>query len=169
MAIQPPLSEIDLRDYFWVARDRLQVNQGRTVDGAASRAAYFESLIAGSTPQRQAGAASASELSDSERGQLYELLEQSIHQKPALKASYDGFRQLVEKSLPNAATSMASAIETVPISQVPAAVGTDLDTLIKSKPELATVFEPVLKKWQGEEDTRVARALKTTAKTASKR
>ena len=169
VAMKPLLSDMDLRDYFWVARDRLQSTMAGLAMVPPVVRRTFENLITDKVPQRQAAVKSAAELSESERDQLFDLLEQNIHQKPAEKLGYDAFRHIVDSGLANSAKRMAAALVGAPAIQVPAAVGTDLDTLVKSKPELKTTFETLLNKWKAADDTRVGRALKTTTKPASKK
>jgi hypothetical protein len=165
IGMQPLLADVDLRDYFWVARDRLQSSMAGLSMVPPIVRRTFENLVSANVPQRHTAARNAADLSEPERDQLFDLLEQSIHKKPAEKAGYDGFRQLVESGVANAPNRMAAAILDVLTSQVPAAVGTDLDTLVKAKTELAGVFETVLNKWKADGDTRVGRALKTITAT----
>lgn len=169
VAMKPPLSEVDLRDYFWVARDRLQSSMAGLSMVPPIVRRIFEELLTGTIPRRQAAVKSAIELIELERDQLIDLFEQNVRQKPAEKAGYDAFRQLVDGGLPGTSKRMAAALMAVPELHVPAAVGTDLDTLVKAKPHLKLEFEPVLKKWRDADTTRVGKALKTTAKTVSKK
>src|SRR5262249_39567682 len=145
IALKPPLAEVDLRDYFWVARDRLQSSMAGLSMVPPLVRRTFESLLSSSVPQRQASVKTPADLSESGREQLFDLLEQNIRQKPAEKAGYDAFRQLVDNGMANSAKRMVSALAEVPESQVPAAVATDLDTLTKARPQLAAVFEAVLR------------------------
>lgn len=168
VAMKPPLAGVDLRDYFWVARDRLQSSMAGLSMVPPLVRRTFEGLLSGNVPQRNAAVKGAAELHEAEREQLFELLEQNIRQKPAEKPGYDAFRQLVDNGIANSAKRMANALLAVPESQVPAAAGTDLDTLTKAKSILKPIFDGVLRKWRDADDTRVGKALRMTPKAASK-
>ena len=98
---------------------------------------------------------------------LFDLLERNIQQKPSEKSGYDAFRILVENSLPDSAKRLVAAIAKVPSSGIPPAVGTDIDTLSKSKREYLPVFDPVLKELE-KSDTRVGAAVKAARKPKQK-
>jgi len=145
VAMEPALSGIDLRDYFWVARDRLQTTlSGLSMVPPIVRRT-FESLASDSPAKQQAGATSAAELSDDEREALFKLLDHNVKSKPREKAGYDSYRLLIEKDVRGGAQSFARVVMAVPPAAVPAAVGMDLATLSTAKPEVASVLEPALK------------------------
>lgn len=160
VAMEPSLSGVDLRDYFWVARDRLQSSMSGLSMVPPVVRRLFEDLIGNSAPQRNAAVKSAGELRAEEREILFELLERTILQKPSEKPGYEALRHLVEADLQDAAKRMAAAFAKAPTAAVPPAVGKDLDTLVKAKPALKPVFDAVLKNWQASEGTRVGAALK---------
>jgi hypothetical protein len=96
-------------------------------------------------------------------------LDRNLQQKPSEKTSYDAFRNLVETGLPDSAKRMATAVAKAPDAEVPPAVGPDIDTLVKSKPDLKPMFEAVLKKWEASKETRVGKALERVTKSLSKK
>lgn len=149
--------------YPVTARDRLQSSMSGLSMVPPLVRRLFESLIGNNPSQRNTAVKSAGELRDEERGLLFDLLEQNIQQKPSDKSSYDAFRALVEKDVSESAERLASAIDKAPESKIPAAVGTDIDTLCKSKQALYSVFTPILNKWE-KSDTRVGGAVKSVRK-----
>jgi hypothetical protein len=159
IAMEPALSGVDLRDYFWVARDRLQTTlTGLSMVPPLVRR-VFESLLSDSSPKRIAGATSAAELTTDEREALFKLLQQNLKSKAREKSGYDAFRLLIERDVSGAAKQFADAILSVPLDVIPAAVGMDLATLSQAKPEANTALEPVLKRLQ-ESPTRAGVAAK---------
>jgi hypothetical protein len=158
IAMQPPLSGVDPRDYFWVARDRLQTTlTGLSMVPPVVRRT-FESLISESPAKRQAGLATAAGLAKDEQEGLFRLLEQSIRSKPREKSGYDVFRLLIEAGVSGAAKNYAQALSSVPLDAIPAAVGMDLSTLSAAKPEVAQALASTLTRLE-ESETRAGAAV----------
>ena len=167
--MKPPLSEIDLRDYFWVARDRLQSSMsGLSMIPPVVRRA-FEGLVDDNPPKRQAAINSASEFAESDREQLFDLLEQHLVQKSTEKRAYDAFRFLADKEVANSGKRLSEAFLSVPEANVPPAVGNDLLNLLKSKPKLKPYLEPVSQKWSKASQTKVGKAIAKHTQTACKK
>ena len=81
IAMDPALSGIDLRDYFWVTRDRLQTSlTGLSMVSPLVRR-VFESLLSNSPMKRTAAVSDAAGLQDEEREALFRLLNQHIVHK----------------------------------------------------------------------------------------
>lgn len=127
----------------------------------------FEQLISGTTPEKGTAAKGAKEFEESERDPLFDLLDRNLKQHPTTKAAYDAYRLLIEAGVSNAASRYASALGEAPPTQIPPAVGTDIDALVKSKPELRGSFSPVIAKLS-KTDTQVGKALAALAKAGKK-
>jgi hypothetical protein len=159
--MDPPLSEVDLRDYFWVARDRLE----STFSGLSLMPPFvrrlLEDLLSENPGRRNAAATRAKDLVDAERSILLEAVRQQVVRQPERKHGYDALRLLVERDVPDALASLAQAANEVPPAAVPANVGLDLRNLTTGKPATAEQLRPVLERWEGlGEKTMVGRALK---------
>lgn len=163
MAMKPSLVNIDLRDYFWITRDRLQLSMSNLSMVPPLVRRLFESLIGNNPSQKTTAVRNTGELREDERGSLFDLLEQNIQQKPADKSGYDAFRALVEKDVSESAKRLASALINVPASKIPPAVGTDIHTICKSKKDLQPIFNSVLSEWE-KTNTRVGAAVKEARK-----
>ena len=161
--MKPLLAGVDLRDYFWIARDRLQSSMsGMSMVPPVVRR-IFEGLISDNVSSKAQSTTSAKELGESDQGMLLDLLQRNVKQHPSAKSAYDAFRSLIEADIPNAAVRFAASISEVPFSEIPAAVGIDLDTLAKAKPNLRRSFKEVLVKLK-ESDTMVGKAVKQLGK-----
>lgn len=169
VAMEPPLAGVDLRDYFWVTRDRLQSSMAGLSMVPPMVRRLFEGLIGNNVPQRNAAIKEATNLREDERELLLDLLDRNIQQKPTEKSGYDAFRHLVESGFPESARRMAAAMAKAPASEVPPAVGTDIDTLVRSKQDLRPMLEPILKKWAALEETRVGKAIARIRKSPPKK
>lgn len=163
LEMEPSLSAVDLGDYFWVARDRLQSTMtGLSMVPPIVRR-LFENLVGANPSSRSAAVTSAAAVSEGERGILFELLDRNVQRNPAEKAAYDAFRALVEASVPDSAKQFAAALTKAPESEIPPAVGTDVDTLAKSNSQLRPIFEAVLTKLE-KSTSRVGAAVKAARK-----
>lgn len=165
--MEPALSGVDLRDYFWIARDHLQSSMSGISMVPPVVRRIFEQLVSGSVPEKNTAAKSAKEFEESDRDTLFDLLDRNLKQHPTTKASYDAYRLLIEAGMSNAASRYASALGEAPPTQIPPAAGTDIDTLVKSKPELGGTLKPVIAKLI-KTDTQVGKALATLAKAGKK-
>lgn len=159
LRMKPSLSGEDLGDYFWIARDRLQSSiSGMSLVPPIVRRA-FEGLTSANGSMRGEAAKSASTFDDSEREVLFELLQRYVKQNPSQKTAYDAYRSLIETNLANAVVQMVSALKEVPDTAVPPAVGSDLLTLIKAKPETKDTLKPLIDTWK-KTDSQVGKMIK---------
>jgi hypothetical protein len=165
--MEPSLGSVDLRDYFWIARDRLQSSMSGISMVPPVVRRIFEHLVSGSLPEKNTAATATKGFEESDRDALYDLLDRNLKQHPTTKAAYDAYRLLIEAGLPNAASRYASALGEAPPTQIPPAAGTDIDTLVKSKPELGGTLKPVIAKLI-KTDTHVGKALAALARAGKK-
>jgi hypothetical protein len=158
LKMEPSLGGIDLRDYFWIARDRLQSSMAgiSMVPPLVRRA--FEGLLSDNASVKKAASSSAKEFDEAERDMLFDLLQRNVQKRPDDKLAYDAFRTLVEADLPDAAVRLADSLGEVPPTSIPPAVGMDVITLIKAKPQLSATFASVLSKLK-DSKSRVGKAI----------
>jgi predicted KAP-like P-loop ATPase len=160
LSMAPSFSGVDLRDYFWVARDRLQTSlSGLSMISPVVRRA-FESLLSNSPTKRDSALAALRGFQEDEQTSLFGLLDQHIRHKPSDKSGYDAYRLLVEKDIVGAAQRLAQALLTSPPDLIPAAVGMDILTLSRARSELASTLAPAIKRLE-ESDSRAGAAIKT--------
>lgn len=159
LKMKPSLAGEDLGDYFWIARDQLQSSiSGMSLVAPVVRR-VFEGLTGANGSLRGEAAKSASTFDDSEREVLFGLLQRNVKQNPSQKTAYDAYRSLIETNLASAAVQMVSALEEVPDTAVPPAVGGDLLTLIKAKPETKDTLKPLIDSWK-KTDSQVGKMIK---------
>lgn len=159
IAMDPPLRDVDLRDYFWVARDRLQTTlSGLSMISPLVRR-VLESLLTDNPATMNATTKSISELQEEERTILFTLLDQRIKQKPGERAGYEAYRFLVEKDVEGAAARFSQILFAIPPEVIPPGVGMNLRTLVESKQTAAPLLSPALKHLQ-ESETKVGVAAK---------
>ena len=122
LAIDPPLGGIDLRDYFWVARDRLQSTlTGLSMVPPIVRRA-FDGLMSGKPGKQKASIETIRELPEDDNETLFGLIEQRISQQLNDKGGFDALRKLVEADIGGAARLLAEVLSKYPYKEMPAAV-----------------------------------------------
>ena len=136
VGMDPSLSEVDLRDYFWIARDRLQstLSDVSLIPPAVRR--VLEDLTSGNSGRLNRGARSANELGAGERTVLLSLVEKHIVRNPGQKSGYDAMRSLMEEGVQEAVSSLNSAIAQCPPGSIEPTAGHMLLILVGKYPEL---------------------------------
>jgi hypothetical protein len=163
VALAPALSGTDLRDYFWIARDKLDATfSGLSMISPVTRA-VLNDLLAGTAPQRIAGIESAAKLSQQELASLFGFLEQAIMRKPEEKNAYDVIRTLTEKNLPGAAEKFNEILTAVPLNLANPAVGLDVQLLLTRRPDLRPIFTSAQERLEKSKD-RIGAAMQSSNK-----
>jgi hypothetical protein len=168
IAMEPMLSRVDLRDYFWIARDRLESTfSGISMVPPIVRAVLDE-LLSGNNPKRNAALKSAGTLREDERVALLGLIDQRISRQPEEKIGYDALRLLTENGISGAVELLGRILETRPAEKMPPGVGMDLGTLIKTKQHLASTLKPAIDRLQ-ESQTKIGAAVRNALGVSAKR
>jgi hypothetical protein len=158
LAMEPRLSDIDLRDYFWIARDRLQTTlTGISMVSPLVRK-LFEDLIL-DTPRRKTAIEGVGRLAPDEMVSLFDLLEQQILRHPDQKIGYDALRALIEGNIPGSPLLLARTLMECPADSIPPAVGLDVLTLLKAKPQFQETFQSCIEALASS-NTKIGRAIK---------
>lgn len=142
--MEPPLSEIDLRDYFWISRDRLQ----STFSGISMVSPFIrqtlESLISDDPGKHNKAVETVVDLQEDERNSLLMLLEEHVYRHPDQQQGYDILIALIEKDINGAAETLASVLGKCSPDSIPPEIAFFLITLVEGKPELQEVLQPVI-------------------------
>jgi predicted KAP-like P-loop ATPase len=167
VALKPTLGAVDLRDYFWIARDKLDATfAGLSMVSPLTRT-VLTNLMSGNAPQRNIGLDTAPELSGQELGTLYDLLEQAITRQPDDKKGYDAMRLLMEKKVSGAGERFNEILLKVPFVNANISAGTDVGNLMKAHPEFQAVLQSALDRLS-ESKEKIGAAYKTTLKGGKK-
>jgi hypothetical protein len=145
VAMAPLLSNIDLRDYFWVARDRLETTfSGISMVPPVVRT-VIDGLLSESVPKRNTAIETAKTLKADEVTSLLDLLVQHISRHPEDKTGYDSLRFLGDHAgLTSAIDALAQVLSTEAPDKIPPAVGMDVLTLMKTKPAFKDTLQPAV-------------------------
>lgn len=163
LTMEPHIASFDLRDYFWVARDKLATTfSGITMVPPAVRA-VLDGLLSGNVPKRNAALGTVLTLTEDERAHLLTLLSQQVSRLPREKIGYDAIRYLIEKNLPGASELLADILSTKPLEHIPRTIGMDLANLLKGKVQLLGVFNTAMERLS-ESQTPIGRAYQSARK-----
>ena len=161
--MKPELAGVDLRDYFWVARDRLESTiSGMSLVPPLVRR-ILEDLVSVISNKRIAAMKSAKSLVEEEAEMLFDLLHRNAKQNSNQKTSYDAYRVLIEGKVSGASEQYSKTLDAVPATEIPPAVGSDLLTLIKSHPSCRPFLENTIDSLKSDE-TKIGKMIKNLDK-----
>ena len=163
LAMDPQLTSVDLRDYFWIARDRLASTfSGLSMVPPIVRK-VLDDLLSGNTAKRNPALRSATNFREDERTALFNLIEQHISRQPGEKAGYDAFRYLADASVTGAAEVLGDILSTKAPDVMPPTVGMDVVNLLNAKPKLAGALQPAIDRLS-QSKTKIGEALRSAKK-----
>lgn len=160
IAMEPRLADIDLRDYFWVARDKLE----STLSGVSMVSPIVRQvaadLLGGNDGRRATAMQTVKTLSPAEVDELLAMLDQHIRRNLDAKNGYDGLIALIENDITGSSEVLAEILSECSPNNMPPALGTRLRVLESGKPNVRAVLGPAISKLASG-DTRIGRAIKT--------
>jgi hypothetical protein len=142
LRMQPALSEVDLRDYFWLARDRTNSTLSGVTMVAPIVRRLFESLVSENKGERQLALKECKQLEEPESRELLSMLGRQIERFPDQGAAFDSLLALAEAGIAEAGEVMVGAIKKVPRARLQAGTAYRLKTLASVKgPHQASAAE----------------------------
>lgn len=146
LTMEPNLATVDLRDYFWISRDKLAASfSGMAMISPVVRR-VLDGLLADSVPGRTASVALARELREDEMTTLVELLDKHIRRHPDEKPGYDGLVALAQGNIAAAVAMLATVLSERPLEPVPPSIGMQIATLAKSNTEFHNILQPAIER-----------------------
>lgn len=160
VAMEPLLSEVDLRDYFWISRDRLQSTfSGISMVSPIVRR-IFEDLISGNSGKRNAAIKGIDDLNEDERSSLLTQLEEHVYRHPDQKHGYDALRTLIESNnIEGAIEALVRVLDRCSPKSIHASVAFTLKALAEAKSEWKNILMPTINQL-AKTNSRIGRALK---------
>jgi hypothetical protein len=135
--IEPLLSGVDLRDYYWIARDKLENSITATSMIPPIVRALFNELL----PDNMTATVTKSLLSekfqsfsDIEQDAFFNLLSSNLKRNPKQKRLYDIFNTMTEKKIENAVYHYMETLKIISVSDIEPAVALRLADF-KTDPE----------------------------------
>jgi hypothetical protein len=169
LCMQPALSDVDLRDYFWLARDKTN----STLSGVAMVAPIvrrlFESLISGNKGEQKIAVKESISLGSVERRELLSLLSRQIERHPDQLAAVNSMFDLADGGIAEARMAAIATLKTCPTTTLNPGVF----YRVKMQSDIVGVHQSEAKEliavWAKDDKTQIVRAalidLKKSAKT----
>jgi hypothetical protein len=164
LAIEPPLSGVDLRDYFWIARDRTKSTLAAASMVSPHINALYRQLVGGNEGEQEAAANAVVELDPVEIDTLLTLLEKHIIRRPDEDAASEALVLLIDRRVEGADSSLFSALREAPADSMSPSVPGRLQILANAHPDLLDTVRDLLQHLRGKESTTVGLAAQETLK-----
>lgn len=145
--IEPLLSGIDLRDYYWIARDKLEDSITATSMIPPVVKALFNELLPDNmtaTVTKSLLAEKFNGFSDIEKDAFFNLLSSNLKRNPQQKRLYDIFNIMTEDKVENTIYHYIETLKIISISDIEPAVATRLADF-KSEPEIGQFLDDYFK------------------------
>ncbi len=142
--MQPSLSDVDLRDYFWISRDKLQSAFSGISMAPPIVRRILEGLISNNSGKHNASVEETVDLLQDDRSSLLMLLEEHVYRHPNQKRGYDAFQTLIEKDYEGAADILIRVLDKCPVRSIPPTVALTLIQLAERNSELKRLLQPTI-------------------------
>lgn len=118
--MKPPLKNVDLRDYFWLARDRTNSTLAGVNMVSPNIRRLFDQLVTGNTGEVNLAAETIKKLDDQDTSILLGLLKEQLERHPDQLDGYKAITRLAREKIAGAGASFFSYIRTISAGQIPA-------------------------------------------------
>jgi hypothetical protein len=169
LRLRPALAGEDLRDYFWLARDRT----GSTLSGVVmippDVQAALQAILSDNAGENTRGTAAAGKLSQGNRQQLLDLLKQDAERRPDRKGAASGLHTLAVNKIDGAAQKLIEVARSIPAAKLRAGVPQNIAELGQYEPALLPSVKAVLTDIAKHESTQAGKAAKSALATLAKK
>lgn len=129
LQMNPPLSDVDLRDYFWLARDRTSSTLAGVNMVSPLVRRLYTSITEGNDGEQEIGAKEAQSLEESDREALLGLILQHLSRHPSEPTGYDALLKLAGSGVSGAARLLLDTVKNGSADSIPAGVAMKLKFL----------------------------------------
>jgi len=154
--IEPLLSGIDLRDYYWIARDQLENSISATSMIPPLVKKFFNELL----PEQMTVSVTKSlitrnfkSFNEIEQEAFFSLLSSNLKRNPTQKRLYDIFNAMLDEKIENTVRHYIEALKVISASDIEPSIGVKLADY-KSDPE----FGPFLNEYFNDGSTKASKA-----------
>jgi len=158
LQIEPKLSNIDLRDYFWIARDKLRTTLSGISMVPPIIRKTFEELISDETANHTKAIELIESFDEVELSHLYGLFENKIRTEPEELNAFKAMEFLCRKKVPQSTNVLAELLSKTPAEKIDPTFGLLLLQLLESNPDIDDSLTTVVESLRGTE-TRIGAAL----------
>jgi hypothetical protein len=144
LTTEPKLSNIDLRDYYWISRDQLST----TISGASLISPHIRSLSrklidhgSGKILEHRVKQEVIGKLSDVENENLLSLLEKELVKSPENTSIHKVFIEIMSQKGSNSIEAYGRVIKKVDNSKIPFSLRNDFQLAEKKNDAINTIYE----------------------------
>lgn len=164
LRMQPPLSDVDLRDYFWLARDRTSSTLSGVQMVSPLVRRLLDQLIGENEGEKTVAAQEAMSLEESERESLLELLQQQVERHPDQISGPEALFRLATQGVDMSAHTLFVAVRNAPPGQLQPGVISRIEILGKSDPTLMARAKELLEHLRSKANTKAGKAAEKSLK-----
>jgi len=158
LRMQPSLSDVDLRDYFWLARDRTSSTLSGVTMVAPIIRRLFDDLTSDNKGEQNAAVKACADLTEIEQQALLAMLERQIERHPDHTPSQNALLMLAEAKMAGAGMTLVMALKSSPPQQLQPASAYRLKTLATIDGDHQSESLSLLATWAKDTTTQVGRA-----------
>jgi hypothetical protein len=143
---EPKLKNVDLRDYFWISRDKILASiAGSSLIPPVVKAIYkeLENELAPTLSKKIINEKLAP-LAEHERVAFIELLSSMLKKNPKTKRLYDLFNYLMDENIPDAAIYYRESLKSISVNEIEPGVGVSLKKYA-DHPDIGTFLKTYFK------------------------
>lgn len=158
LRMDPPLGEVDLRDYFWIARDRTKSTLSAASMVSPLVRQIFSQLISDNRGEQLLAVSAVRDFDPTETEQILLLLEQQVKRHPDQDEAIEALRLLIEQGTEGAAVILFTSLRSTSAETMTPSAATKVALIAKTKPALKADAVSVLELLQGKAKTQVGKA-----------
>jgi KAP family P-loop domain len=129
--MQPPLAEVDLCDYFWLARDRTSSTLSGVTLVAPIVRRIFDQLVSGNDGERRIAAKQAIPLDSTEKEMLLQIMSEELKRHPERTSPAAAFEELAAAGVEGTGPAFIAAVANASPATMLPGIAFKIDALAK--------------------------------------
>lgn len=158
--MEPFLSDVDLRDYFWIARDKLHTTLSNVAMVSPIIRKTFENLISSNDAVQEAAHLTIQKFEPGDIDILFSLIDENLIRNPEERNFYVPYEILAQWKIPDSCKHFAAILLKLPKEKIPPAIGIALQLLVKQNPADKDDLTKAIKQL-GDSQTIIGQAIRT--------
>jgi hypothetical protein len=147
LSLDPTLADVDLSDYFWVARDRIRAELAGIAAVSPVVRRLFESIVAANDVAWRLSIQEVSNLERDDQAALLNLLASSVIRHPEQDAAIRSLTHLAGERIPGAGSALIQTMRAAPAATLHASAPRRIEAAIGADPSLQVGLKPILESW----------------------
>lgn len=144
LQMQPSLRSEDLRDYFWLMRDRTSSTLIGVNMVAPIVRRLFDSLVSDNAGEQELATQEAKTLGEPDRESLLGLLQQQIKSHPDQSIGYDALTKLARNKVERAGNVLLKTTREISVNEIPPAVASKIQMVGAADEKLTAEAQELL-------------------------